>query len=204
MTDSAISLHSPPMFGTAPASRLDGEGIPSVDVPSFTSIYEGYFPYIWRSVQRLGVAASQTDDVVQDVFLIAHQKLSGFEGRSSIKTWLYGIALRRARLHRAGARHAGSEEGVDNERVRGPETARPDRRAEYAEAARVVNAILDRLDDDQREVFVLAELEELAAPEIAEVLGVKLNTVYSRLRRARETFAKAVARYRAQDGWRTR
>ena len=208
MTDSTLRLHSRPMVGTAPAATLHdpgpGRDLASEDAPSFASIYEDYFPYIWRSVQRLGVPASQTDDVVQDVFIIAHQKLSAFEGRSSMKTWLYGIALRRARLHRTRARHAGREEGVDDERVRAPDAVRPDHRAECAEAARVVNAILEGLDDDQREVFVLAELEELAAPEIAEVLGIKPNTVYSRLRLAREAFAKAVARHRAQDNWRTR
>jgi RNA polymerase sigma-70 factor (ECF subfamily) len=189
------------MVGAASASTtaLEGKGFPRVDAPSFESIYERYFPYVWRSVQRLGVPAAHTDDVVQEVFIIAHQKLAAFEGRSSIKTWLYGIALRRARVHRSRAPLAWQEEDVDDARVRAPDAARPDRRAEYVEAARVVNTILNGLDDDQREVFVLAELEELSAPEIAEVLGVKPNTVYSRLRLARDAFDKAVARYRARD-----
>jgi RNA polymerase sigma-70 factor (ECF subfamily) len=68
----------------------------------------------------------------------------------------------------------------------------------------LVQAILEGLDEDQREVFVLAELEELFAPEIARALGVKLNTVYSRLRLARVAFAEGAARQRARDGWRTR
>ncbi len=170
---------------------------------SFAAVYDGHFTYIWRSVQCLGVPASQVDDVVQEVFVIAHQKLATFEGRSSVKTWLYGIALMRAREHRRKARTPGPPADADEPLV-APETTWPDRRAEQAEAVRAVNAILAGLDEDQREVFVLAELEELTAPEIAEILGVKLNTVYSRLRLAREAFARAAARLRARDGWRDR
>jgi RNA polymerase sigma-70 factor (ECF subfamily) len=171
---------------------------------AFDEIYDAYFPYIWRSVQRLGVPASRTDDVVQEVFIIAYRKLDTFAGRSSIKTWLYGIALHRARSCLAEERRDTREEPVDAERIHAPDATRPGHRAEYAEAARVVDAVLCGLDGDQREVFVLAELEELSAPEIAEVLGVRLNTVYSRLRLAREAFVKASARYRAQSEWRTR
>jgi RNA polymerase sigma-70 factor (ECF subfamily) len=148
------------------------------------------------------VPLAQADDVVQEVFLVVHRKRAQFEGRSTFKTWLYGITLRVARVHRARSRRAACDQAVDAELVRAPEAARPDERAQSAEAARLVEGILDGLDDEQREVFVLAELEELSAPEIAEVLCVKLNTVYSRLRLARAAFAEAAARHRARDGWR--
>jgi RNA polymerase sigma-70 factor (ECF subfamily) len=174
------------------------------DVPPFDQVYETYFPYIWRSAQRLGVPPGQVDDVVQEVFIIVHRKLGDFEGRSALKTWLYGIALRVARVHRLRARRPGEGAGVDAEQVSAPDAARPDERAVQSEAVRLVNELLDGLDDDQREVFVLAELEQLTAPEIAEALSMKLNTVYSRLRLAREAFAAAAARRRAQDGWRNR
>jgi RNA polymerase sigma-70 factor, ECF subfamily len=195
VTESTAGEHTPFMLGAAQAVQ---------ELPTFASVYDSYFSYIWRSVQSLGVTPSQVDDVVQEVFVIAYQKRGTFEGRSSVKTWLYGIALHRARAHRRRAREAAQGDSVEAERIKGPEAARPDHRAEYADAVRVLHAILAELDDDQREVFVLAMLEELTAPEIAEVLGVKLNTVYSRLRLAREAFARAAARHRARDGWRTR
>jgi RNA polymerase sigma-70 factor, ECF subfamily len=211
VTDPPPHSHSPsmPASSALSATTVSGdEAAPDSSVrdatPSFESIYENHFPYIWRSVQRLGVSPSQTDDVVQEVFIIAHRKLPTFEGRSSIKTWLYGIALRVARHHRTRERQNDRHESIDENGMRAPAAAHPDRRAETTEAARVVNAILDAMDDDQREVFVLAELEELSAPEIAEILNAKLNTIYSRLRLAREAFAKAAARHRAQDDWRTR
>ena len=74
--------------------------------------------------------------------------------------------------------------------------------ASRAEAARRLGAILDELDEDRRAVLILAELEEMSAPEIAEAVGAPLNTVYTRLRLARRDFDEAVARHAARDGWR--
>jgi len=176
----------------------------SPEIPPFEAVYDTYFPYIWRSVQRLGVPASHADDAVQEVFIVVHRKLLQFEGRSTLKTWLYGIAVRVARIHRLRYARSTRLHEVAPDRIRAPDAAQPDERAANAEAARLVHALLAGLDDDQREAFVLAELEQLAAPEIAEALGVKLNTVYSRLRLARAAFAEAAARHRARDGWRTR
>ena len=174
------------------------------EVPSFENVYDTYFPYVWRSVQRLGVPTAAADDVVQEVFMVVYRKLPEFEGRSTVKTWLYGITLRVARAYRLRSHRSTETQAIDAEQLRAPDDARPDERAENAQAARVVDALLRGLDDDQREVFVLAELEQLSIPEIADALDVKLNTVYSRLRLARAAFAEAAARYRARDDWRAR
>ena len=203
MTDPVVGLHTMAMQGVASDPSTDRpRAPPSVEVPAFDTLYDTYFPYVWRAVQRLGVPSSQVDDVVQEVFIVVHRRLGDFEARSTLKTWLYGIALRVARVHRARSRRVQGE-ALDLDHASAPERTRPDRQAANAEAARVVQAILDGLDEDQREVFVLAELEQLYAPEIARVLDVKLNTVYSRLRLARAAFAEGAARQRARDEWRT-
>ncbi len=85
------------------------------------------------------------------------------------------------------------------DRAAGPQEA-----AAKAEAGRVVDRFLDELDDDKRAVFVLADLEQMTVPEIAVALQAPLNTVYSRLRLARQEFAAAAARHRARGEWRTR
>lgn len=170
----------------------------------FAVVYEAHFAYVWRSVQRLGVPAAYADDVVQEVFVIVHRKLPTFEGRSTLKTWIYGIALRVARAHRRRDRRPQGDETEAVDHLRAPDSARPDALAQREEAARLVNRLLDGLDEDQREVFVLAELEELPAPEIAVALDVKLNTVYSRLRLARAAFAEAAARHRLTEERRAR
>jgi RNA polymerase sigma-70 factor (ECF subfamily) len=211
VTDPPALRHSPQMLGVASVSRSDAttaspssEAEAVVSTPSFEALYDRYLPYVWRSVQHLGVPASAADDVVQEIFIVVHGKLAGFEGRSSLKTWLYGITLRVARNHRAKSRRRKQDTTDEVDDASAPDNTRPDRRAEDAEAARIVHQILDTMDDEQRDTFVLAELEELSAPEIAEVYGAKVNTVYSRLRLARAAFAEAAARIRAREQWRTR
>src|SRR4051812_45143312 len=85
-------------------SPVDPTGPQARPPPSFDAIYEEHFDFVWRSVGRLGVDAAAVEDAAQDVFVIAHRRLAGFEGRSSVKTWLFGIALRVSRDHRRSAR----------------------------------------------------------------------------------------------------
>ena len=75
---------------------------------------------------------------------------------------------------------------------------------ERAEAVRLLHAILDEMDDERREVFVMAELEQMPMPEIAVAVGINVNTAYARLRAARASFEAALARHRARDEWRLR
>lgn len=168
---------------------------------SFEDLYEEHFDFVWRSVRRLGVPAASMDDAVQDVFLVVHRKRGEFEGRSSVKTWIFGIVVHVARAHRRSRPLAGDDDLDSLIDHAGPS---PLAQAEAAEALRALQEVLDELDDERREVFVLVELEEMTAPEAAEALGLKLNTVYSRLRAAREDFDAAVARRAAREGWRYR
>ena len=78
------------------------------------------------------------------------------------------------------------------------ERAALDERAQ-AEEIRLFYSLLETLDDDKREVFVLAELEQMSVPEIADTLSLNVNTVYSRLRAARQAFERALSRCRAQQ-----
>ncbi len=141
------------------------------------------------------------DDVVQEIFLVVHRRLGEFEGRSSPRTWLFGITLRVVRDHRRTYQRkeaplAGSVP-EDLDALLAPGRS-PDDAAQVAEATRVLHALLDALDDEKRAIFVMADLEELPVPEIAEALGVNVNTAYSRLRVARREFEQALARYRAR------
>ncbi len=164
---------------------------------SFDRVYADHVDFVWRVLRRLGV--HDVEDAVQDVFVVAHRRLRDFEGRSTLRTWLYGVALRVAREHRRRAR--GSEALPDDVASEG---AGPEGASERAEALRVLDRILSSLGDEKREVFVLAEVAEMTAPEIAEAIGVNLNTVYSRLRLAREEFDEAAKRHQARDAWRMR
>jgi len=172
-------------------------------IPSFAELFDSYFAFVWRTARRLGIPEANLDDVVQETFLVAYRRRDDFEGRSSVKTWLYGIAFNVVRAHRRelGAKYPAA---LDAERRADPEELAdgaegPHECAVKQQAVRFVDAFLRDLNEDQRDVFVLAELEQLTAPEIVAVLGVPLNTIYSRLRLARVEFGKAVARHRARD-----
>jgi len=176
--------------------------------PTFAHLYEQEFSFVWRSARRLGIPTQSMDDVVQEVFVVVHRTLAKFEGRSSVRTWLFGVVLNVVRAYRRanrGARGhvAESPALADTDRL-ADMAAGPHELAAKAEAARLVDALLDAVDDERREVFVLAELEQMSAPDIARAIGIPLNTVYSRLRLARQDFAAAAARHRARDEWRTR
>jgi RNA polymerase sigma-70 factor (ECF subfamily) len=177
-----------------------GEGRPaSGEIATFEHIYQQYFDFVWRSARRLGISESAVDDVVQDVFLVVHRRLRDFEGRSSMKTWVFGITLRVVSDHRRTIRRKGGLAPLPDDEVLGDRGEGPVAALEKRQAARVLHALLEELDDEKRTVFVLAELEELGAKEIAEMISIPVNTVYSRLRAAREAFDDALARYRAKE-----
>src|SRR4051794_9591811 len=176
--------------------------------PTFAQVYEEHFAFVWRSALRLGAPAAIADDVVQEIFVVVYRKLNEFEGRSSIKTWLFGIVLHVVRAQRRSLR-AKHPHALNPELSADPETlidgrTGPHEAAVQAEAAQLVNQLLEALDEDKRAVFILAELEQMSAVEIARAVTIPLNTVYSRLRLARQEFAAAAARHRARDGWRVR
>lgn len=173
-------------------------------VLDFKRVYEDHVAFMWRACRHLGVAPSAIEDVLQEVFLVVHRRLGEFEGRSSLKTWLFGILLHVVRNHRRSLRrkspHLSNEDsttvidGLPNADASGAVEA-----IEAAEAMRLLQGLLDELDDARREVFVLAELEQMGVPEIAEMLGENVNTVYGRLRTARQQFDMAVRRHHARE-----
>jgi RNA polymerase sigma-70 factor, ECF subfamily len=171
---------------------------------TFDQVYEDHFSFVWRNVRGLGVAPSGVEDVVQDVFVVVHRRLGEFDGtRASMRTWLFGILRRVVSDHRRTQRRKpaqfGTKEGdaevetlTDNQRM-GPHES-----AARAEAVRVLSQMLDSLDDDKREVFVLAEIEQMSVPEIAQAIDINVNTAYARLRAARKDFEDAVQRHHAR------
>lgn len=165
------------------------------------ALYDQHFDFVWRSLRRLGVQACDLDDALQDVFVVVHRKLAAFEARSALRTWIFGIAVRVAKAYRRRvARHRSHVSEEDSVLVCSSGT--PEEAHARMQAAQSVQELLEGLDDDKRAVFVLAELEHVSAPDIAEALGIPMNTVYSRLRLARAEFETGLARLKAKDEWR--
>ncbi len=161
--------------------------------PTFDQLYDQSFELVWRLLRRLGVAESSLDDAVQDVFLIVHRRMDEFERRSEARTWIAGIAIRVAADYRRHLRRKGGLEPLGGGQA--DPRSDPHLAAVQAEALRQLYQVLGELDDQRREVFVLAELEQLTAPEISRTLGLNVNTVYTRLRTARRVFDQALRRH---------
>lgn len=166
---------------------------------TLADVYREHFRFVWRSLRRLGVSEADAPDATQEVFLVVHRRLSEFEGRSRLTTWLFGICLRVAqeRRRRAHVRYERADEQALSSEV--DERADVGAEAERKQAMRRLEAILDRLDFDQRVVFTLFELEGMRGDEIAALLDVPVPTVHSRLRLAREAFKAEVAREQARE-----
>jgi RNA polymerase sigma-70 factor (ECF subfamily) len=164
-------------------------------------LYTTYAPLVWRTLRRLGVAQEQLEDGVQDVFLVVHRQRALFEGRSTLKTWLVGIAVRVAKgYRRTEVRYTNRIDRLamqltsDNN---APVT--PSDGTEQREASELLHALLARLPDEQREMLVLVELEELTVREASEALGIRVRTGQRRLRAAIQAMSAAVADYLEDD-----
>jgi len=160
-------------------------------------VYARHSGFVWRIVRRLGVPDHGVEDVMHEVFLVVHRRLPEYDGRVAMTTWLYhltrGVV---SNQRRSWVREQRRLALVDPKPAPAPD---PEAQTRRGQAAALVRSFLEQLDPDKREVFELAELEGLAMPEVAELVGVPLNTAYSRLRAARQLFQRAVDRFRAAD-----
>ena len=157
-----------------------------------TSLVREHAGRVRRVLARRGVPASELPDVEQEVFIVAHRKLAAFEGRSSIATWLLGIAANVASQHRRSARYRRERVGVEHEPV--CEALDPLARLQAGELVARVRRVLDALSAEQRDVIVLHELSELSMHEVARELGVPLKTAFSRLYAGHRALRRALER----------
>ena len=146
----------------------------------FETVFRANFPFVSRTLRRLGVLECDLADVAQELFITVHGDLSAWDRARSIKPWLAAYCLRFASNYRQLARHRGAP--LD-EVIGHASDARHDDRLE---ARQTVARMLEALDFDQRTALVLHDMEGLTAPEIAAITKVPLPTVYSRVRLARE------------------
>lgn len=158
-----------------------------------------HYDYVWRSLRRLGLSTADADDGTQEVFLVASRKLSSIEpGRE--RRYLFVSALKVASTQRRALRRRKDVATEDVETSASSPAPGPEQAAQLVQALEQLQLILDAMDLDQRAVFILYELEELTAPEIAATLGIPLGTVATRLRAARHKFEIATRRLQARQG----
>jgi RNA polymerase sigma-70 factor, ECF subfamily len=188
---------------TSPASRSSADPAPEDPLPDdspvdFSALVARELGWVWRLLRRIGLSPVDADDAAQQVFVVAAQKLDQLQPGKA-RSFLYGTALRVA----ANARRAIKRRRALHEEAAVVELAQPlaqDELLERQRARALVDELLGELSEDLRRVLVLAEIEQLTAPQIAELEGIPLGTVASRLRRARSRFYDLLAERRALDG----
>lgn len=158
------------------------------DMGAFREIYQKTSGYVYALAYRIVNTKHDAEEVTQDVFLKVYRSLNSFKFEASFKTWLYRIAVNTA-LNHAKKRKRVTTREVE-EIFEDPATVtQPDagKRLEAEDSERKLKALLDRLNPDQRACIVLREIEGMDYQTIAANLGMNINTVRSRLKRARET-----------------
>ncbi len=179
-----------------------GSGVEHIGPESpFRIIYETHASFVWRTLRRYGVRGAELDDAIQDVFAVVHAKLPEFESRSTLRTWVFGIARRVARDHRPSARFEALKDGKLDEFMADLGSNDPALSLQHRQEARTLYQLLSELPPERSEAFILVELEQFSVPEAAAVLELNVNTLSSRLRAARQDLRQALTRRQAQDEW---
>jgi len=147
---------------------------------SLQALYEQHFDLVWACLASHGVRAEDREDLVQEVWLLAHRRLSRLRDDASARAWLWSIAANVVRLHRRTKQRR-------DRKLRAAAVAReavPPATFDHGDRMSVEQA-LQSLPEAQREVLMLTHHAGYSGPEIADLLGVSLNTVHSRLRLAK-------------------
>jgi RNA polymerase sigma-70 factor (ECF subfamily) len=180
---------------TAPGEpEAPAGGSPSF-VPTFEELYEQRFDDVSRWVRALGVREADREDVVQDVFMVVHRRLPDFDGQN-VAGWLYQIARRKVRDHRhlTWVKHLFGAGSVPVVEAMLTERSGPLDGFETKRKIELLQALLDKLNGDQRAAFVLFEIEGNSGEEIALLQGVPINTVWARIHKARKKLQEGAQR----------
>src|SRR5580693_4276734 len=167
----ALSSAADPKAEAPPAPREA-----ATVLPSFRSIYEEYFDFVWTCTRRLGVPMEAVDDVAQEIFVVVHARMETIERPASLRSWIYGVVRRTVSTYHRSRRAKTGRESAEpfDDRDASDLQPSPEELAVMSDEIQLLWRLLGSLDLRKREVFVMAELEELTMPEIAEAIGIPL------------------------------
>lgn len=158
-------------------------------------LFRRYARFVASFLLRMGVPRSELDDLMQEVFLVAHKNGGFTPGAAKPTTYLANIAFKATVTQRRKAKTRGFVSANDELVGRsGDDALDAEATMEQQERVKLFYEALDTLDDDKRAVFVMAELEGETVVSIAAGLGIPVDTAYSRLRAARKLFREAATR----------
>ncbi len=150
---------------------------------SFEQVFRAEAPQVGRTLRYLGVREAEVEDACQEVFVVVHRRLAQFEG-GSLRAWVRQICVHVASNYRRSKRRHPEDAVAEPPEVAAP--AEQQEAVERQQQRRQLLALLDQLPAEQREVFVLFEIEQMTMPNTATTVGCPLQTAYSRLYAARD------------------
>jgi RNA polymerase sigma-70 factor (ECF subfamily) len=162
-------------------------------------IYRAYAPDVSRWARRLRGPRLDVEDVLHEVFLVAHRRLPEFRGDAKLSTWLYAITVRVVQGQRRKQRWL---RWLHLDRLFAEETGGPVTPLEAFESRRASELtynLLEALPEAERSALILFELEGLSGEEIATITGEAVGTIWVRLHRARARFRKAFQAWESQQ-----
>jgi RNA polymerase sigma-70 factor (ECF subfamily) len=161
----------------------------------FERIYQEWFKEICCWIRALGGPDADRDDIAQEVFLVVRRRLESFDG-ANLAGWLYRITQRQVRdfRRRTWIKHIFTRRRMDEPDTLPHASQNPAAALERKESRRVLYAILGKIREARRTAFILFEIEGLSGEEIAQVQGIPLNTVWTRLHHARKDFFALAAK----------
>lgn len=170
----------------------------SAATAEFDELFESQCDYVCHTLRRLGVRPRDVEDVAQEVFVAVHLRFDSFDRNRSPRSWLFAFAFRAAANYRRLARHR--EQPSPGRLELAAQRGSPEESALEAEQRELLARALDTLDLGHRAAIVLCDIEQRSAPEAAELLGVPINTVYTRVHHARRKLREALSTLRSSGG----
>ncbi|MFZ5893952.1 MAG: RNA polymerase sigma factor [Myxococcota bacterium] len=189
--------------GVSDLAAVPGAASPSAETSEhFRELVTQHFDFTWRSLRRLGVPEADVDDAAQEAFVVLARRLADVEPTRE-RAFLFATCVRIASVRKRSQRRRREHNEFEFEEIPHPAPS-PEDLSGLSRARRLLQNILDHMSEDLRSVFILAELEELTAPEISALLDIPIGTVGSRLRAARDRFKTSVERLAIHDQFKGR
>ncbi len=179
-----------------------GENSAQLDSLDFCRVYTETSEFVERAARRLGVADNDVEDVAQDVFVHVYRHLPAFEGRCALKTWVFGFVVSAVRNYRRKKRRRSDRDSLFELSWQATQCAPmcdPYELTACSQAESILKRVAHEIGEDKAAVVVLSEIEGRSMHEISTLLGVNVNTLYSRRRTGRLEFEEALARLLANE-----
>ncbi|MFO0599665.1 MAG: RNA polymerase sigma factor [Myxococcaceae bacterium] len=187
-----LAVQADPLRSLALAAR-DGESV------AFTKLYERTREQAWRVLYRVVGQSPDLEDLVQESYIQLMRALKTYRGDSRVTTFLHRVCVNVGLMHLRGKRRKKEETTDEVPESEAGETHDPERAAQVKQAAVLVQRALATLSEEKAQVFVYHELLGLKPEEISELVDCPVNTVRSRLNRARADFTEVVVKLKRGD-----